>query len=146
MHLDQVYGEDFLRRRTPTPVVHAIYLSLQEYHASFANFTISLLSMFVSFSTFESALSLLYYHCFPLQLASHFNISNVNSGGSRISQTEGRTPGFGSVTSQRQLSILRNRITRPQAMFVHTQNLVALDSNEPRYNSRWGSASRCPPP
>ena len=36
------------------------------------------------------------------------------SGGSRISQTEGRTPGFGSVTSQRQLSILRNRITRPQ--------------------------------
>ena len=64
------------------------------------------------------------------------------SGGSRISQTEGRTPGFGIVTSQRQLSILRNR---PQAMFVHAQNLVALDSNEPRYNSRRGSARLCPP-
>ena len=42
------------------------------------------------------------------------SIQQALSGGSRISQTEGRTPGFGSVTSQRQLSILRNRITRPQ--------------------------------
>ena len=30
-------------------------------------------------------------------------------------------------------------------MFVHAQNLVALDSNEPRYNSRRGSARRCAP-
>ena len=32
-----------------------------------------------------------------------------------------------------------------EAMFVHAQNLVALDSNEPRYNSRRGSARRCVP-
>ena len=57
------------------------------------------------------------------------------SGGSRISQTEGRTPGFGSVTS----------LAGVEAMFVHAQNLVALDSNEPRYNSRRGSARRCAP-
>ena len=59
----------------------------------------------------------------------------VSSGGSRISQTEGRTPGFGSVTS----------LAGVEAMFVHAQNLVALDSNEPRYNSRRGSERRCVP-
>ena len=32
-----------------------------------------------------------------------------------------------------------------EAMFMHAQNLVALDSNEPRYNSRRGSARRCAP-
>ena len=32
-----------------------------------------------------------------------------------------------------------------EAMFVHAQNLVALDSNEPRYNSRRGSARQCAP-
>ena len=32
-----------------------------------------------------------------------------------------------------------------EAMFVHAQNLVALDSNEPRYNSRRGSTRRCAP-
>ena len=49
-------------------------------------------------------------HCYHCHIPQHVPLP---SGGSRISQTEGRTPGFGSVTSQRQLSILRNRITRP---------------------------------
>ena len=62
-------------------------------------------------------------------------LKHAFSGGSSISQTEGRTPGFGSVTS----------LAGVEAMFVHAQNLVALDSNEPRYNSRRGSARRCAP-
>ena len=64
------------------------------------------------------------------------DVADDISGGSRISQTEERTPCFGSVTS----------LAGVEAMFaVHAQNLVALDSNEPRYNSRRGSARRCAP-